>query len=182
MKQPQGSGHTKKHARSSKHAHNKGKHNPKQQPATHHHHQKQHVHTVTHHPKKTKRGLAITGLDCCAAEALAASLRLTGRAVSDADVFTLYRHTVGGSDAGASIWETLDAAYAWGLGGIRPVSYGPAVAAGDRGGLLLGVDLPGPHTVCAQAGLWWSWGRAWCPHCWFPDAVLEEAWEVTWPS
>lgn len=47
-------------------------------------------------------------------------------------------------------------------------------------GLILGVDLPGPHAVLTTPGGWWSWGELYDPDQ-FPDAVIEEAWEVTWP-
>ncbi|MGH3402669.1 MAG: hypothetical protein ACRDRJ_09205 [Streptosporangiaceae bacterium] len=46
-------------------------------------------------------------------------------------------------------------------------------------GLILGVDLPGPHAVLATAGGWWSWGELHDPAGW-PGAVLEEAWAVAW--
>jgi hypothetical protein len=60
----------------------------------------------------------------------------------------------------------------------------PVVAASGTSGpglpsLLLGVDLPGPHAVVAVPGGWLSWGQVW-PVAEFPDAVVEEAWEVTW--
>ena len=47
--------------------------------------------------------------------------------------------------------------------------------------LILGVDLPGPHAVLATADGWRSWGELYDPAA-FPDAVIEEAWEVTWPG
>lgn len=52
----------------------------------------------------------------------------------------------------------------------------------SRAGLILGVDLPGPHAVLATPdGAWWSWGEPYDPAAW-PDAVIEEAWEVRWPQ
>ena len=61
---------------------------------------------------------------------------------------------------------------------------GPAPADLDsdlyRSGLILGVDLPGPHAVLTTPGGWWSWGELYDP-AQFPDAVIEEAWEITWP-
>jgi hypothetical protein len=186
LKQPAGgsSGHTHKHAgKSTKHAHGKAKHNPKHQPAAHHHKTKpQPVHTVAHHPKtKTKRGLAAAGgLNCCAAEAVATSLRLTGAPVTAADVLGLYYRAAGGADAGASIWETLEAACRYGVGGVRPVGFEPA-GWDDPAAVILGVDLPGDHAVVADSGQWWSWGTAW-PLSAFPAATIEEAWAITWPS
>lgn len=72
-----------------------------------------------------------------------------------------------------------------------PLSYpeGASPRSGDRTrglrcdrqdiALILGVDLPGPHAVLATADGWWSWGELHCP-CEFPDAVIEEAWAVSW--
>lgn len=131
------------------------------------------------HQGAVKRTLALgDGTGCCAAEALAASLRLAGRNVSDGDVLALYWHTASHPDEGASILATLEAACRFGLGGIRPVSFGSCDLTAT-GPLILGVDLPGPHTVLADAGRWWSWGDPYDPAA-FPDAVAEEAWAVSW--
>jgi hypothetical protein len=46
-------------------------------------------------------------------------------------------------------------------------------------GLILGLELPGPHAVLATAHGWWSWGELHDPAEW-PDAVIEEAWAVSW--
>ena len=56
----------------------------------------------------------------------------------------------------------------------------PHLAPVDVHGLILGLELPGPHAVCQQDGQWWTWGEPYDPAC-FPDAVIEEAWAVTWP-
>lgn len=146
---------------------------------------------------------------CCAAEALAASLRLAGHPVGDEDVLALYWATAQDANAGASIWETLAAAAEFGLAGCAPESWrqipGERDEAGraaqyslcgarcDEGaargdapfpvahGLILGVDLPGPHTVTvAPDGEWLSWGESW-PRSKFRTAVIEEAWAITWP-
>jgi hypothetical protein len=161
----------------------------------HKHHKAAKHHKVAHKHKGTvARGLALgDAVACCAAEALAASLRLAGHAVSDKDVLALYWHTASDPDAGATVLATLEAAWRFGLGGVRPVfrevmpSDNPGLAQAPpedglratRAGLILGVDLPGPHAVLADAGRWWSWGEPWCP-CEFPDAVIEEAWAVSW--
>jgi hypothetical protein len=51
--------------------------------------------------------------------------------------------------------------------------------ASQRNGLILGVDLPGPHTVTVDAGgQWLTWGEVLPP---FPGAVIEEAWAIIWP-
>lgn len=172
-------------------------------------------HKRKHHKKA--RGLALDGVACCAAEALAMSLRLAGHPVADADVLALAERTWGWDpDGGTSIEATLDAATCYGVAGqwpcgIRaynisgfftaetpqasawtgrepgqvvrlaaplactPLGYG-AVASPL---LILGVDLPGAHTVLATADGWWSWGECFQPET-FPDAVIEEAWAVTW--
>jgi hypothetical protein len=178
-----GAGHTRKHSRgggSKKHQHGKGKHNPQHHPKAHHNPQKQPVHTVAHPGGLAgggRRGLALADdLACCPSEALAASLRLTGRPVSDYAVWALHERVRDADDAGASILATLEAASTWGLGGVRPVSWSPA---GAGPGTVLGVDLPGPHTVTvAPCGCWLSWGELHQP--W--GATAEECWEVTWPS
>ena len=183
---------------------------------------KKHVATSKHHGTAKKRGLALgEAVACCAAEAVAASARLAGWPVGDADVLALYELTADSPDAGASILATLDAAYVFGLAGVRPVSFRAECGGGALGGcregrgllveeaqgcidprfddlghhllpqrplvdihagqpLILGLDLPGPHTVLADLGYWWSWGELYDPAGW-PDAVVEEAWSVTWP-
>jgi hypothetical protein len=80
-----------------------------------------------HAVQAKKRGLALgSAVACCSHEALAASLRLSGWPVSDADVLALYWHTARDEHAGASILATLEAAGEFGLAGVRPVSFGSA--------------------------------------------------------
>jgi hypothetical protein len=43
-------------------------------------------------------------------------------------------------------------------------------------GLILHVDVPGPHAVLATADGWWSWGELWSPWA----AAVEGAWAVAW--
>lgn len=164
------------------------------------------------HKKPVKRKLALgEAVACCAAEALAASLRLTGWPVSDADVLALYELTAGDEDEGATIGATLEAAAEHGLGPGFPVwrvladspllladsdasdgaSFGGLFPCrgqlsgsvprpGDSMPLILGLKLPeGPHAVCDDGAAWWSWGQP-CDRAAFPDAVIEEAWQVTW--
>jgi hypothetical protein len=126
---------------------------------------------------------------CCSAEAVAASLRLAGWPVGDEDILALHAAAGGSQDAGVTILAALEAACEFGLAGLRPIGFEevmpcdypllPQRATGA--GLILGAELPGPHAVCADAETWWTWGEAWCP-CAFPDAVVEEAWSVRWPS
>jgi hypothetical protein len=78
------------------------------------------------HPR---RQLALgSAVACCSAEALAASLRLTGWPVTDADVLALYWHTARDEHAGASILATLEAAAEYGLAGVRPLEFGPVLS------------------------------------------------------
>lgn len=118
------------------------------------------------------------GVSCCAAEALAASLRLTGRPVRDEDVLALYWRTAAHADAGASILATMEAASAWGLAGIRPVRFAP-VDLDDPAAVILGLDLPeAPHAVALDpSGTVWSWGGL---YDLTPEAVIAEAWAVEW--
>lgn len=81
-----------------------------------------HIHAVATPPAHAKpRTLSMGDVGCCSAEALAASLRLAGMPVSDEDVLGLYWHTASNPDTGASIETTLEAAWRFGLGGVRPV-------------------------------------------------------------
>jgi hypothetical protein len=128
------------------------------------------------HPKA--RGLAIgEAWDCCAAEAVGASLRLAGHRVSEDDVLALHLAAGGSEDAGVPIVAALEAASEFGLAGVRPVTWecvNPAYKiSGFDTPLILGVELPGPHAVLAEAGHWWSWGTRW-PVSAFPSAVVEE--------
>jgi hypothetical protein len=130
------------------------------------------------HPR---RQLALgEGVACCSAEALAASLRLTGRPVSEADVLALYRRTAADPDAGASILATLEAAAEYGLAGCQVAAFAPAdLATYLPSGLILGLSLPAPHAVLDTGSEWITWGQAW-PAWAFPDAELEEAWTIEW--
>ncbi len=140
-----------------------------------------HQHAVAAHashqaPKKLS---LYSGVSCCSATALAASLKLTGAAVSDADIFSLYFRTASDPDAGASILATLEAAQEHGLAGFYPL-FSPA---GEmRDGVVLGRDLKGgPHAVTLDCHGAWSWDR------WYPVsddflAGADQAWEITWLS
>ena len=87
---------------------------------------------------------------CCAAEALAMSLRLAGHQVTEQDVLDLYWLTADDPDEGATIEDTLEAAAASGW---------------PQGtGLILSAVLPqGLHAVLEHDGIWWSWGQPWLP-------------------
>jgi hypothetical protein len=165
----------------------------------HKHHKAAKHHAAAHkHKGSVHRGLALgDAVACCAAEALAASLRLSGLAVSDADVLALHRLSGADDDAGAPVLAALEAASESGLAGVRPANFmladerdfagqlAPALGHANDGrtepiSLILGVDLPGPHAVLATPDGWWSWGELYCPWCEWPDAVIEEAWAVSW--
>jgi hypothetical protein len=130
-----------------------------------------------------KRGLALgEAVPCCSAEALAASLRLAGWPVGEADVLALHEAAGGSRDAGVSIEAALETAARVGLAGCRPRGFAPVTIdiRGPRGrGLILGADLPGPHALAVDGGGVWSWGE-WHPWSCFAAAVAEEAWSVTW--
>lgn len=208
MKQAASKGTTAKHAGTKKHATAK-KHAPtaKKKTATTTH--KTAKATATAKAPTTPKARKLSpGYDvaCCSALAVAESLRLSGRAVGADDVFALYWRTAGDPDAGASILDALRAASVFGLAGVRPVWFGLAMSECDcaryakpsplidvhvgncvaprahahAASLILGLELPGPHAVCQQDGQWWTWGEPYDPDC-FPDAVIEEAWAVTWP-
>ncbi len=113
------------------------------------------------------RSLSPGDVGCCAAEAVAAWLRLQGVPFSDADMLDLFQRAGAHPDRGVPLEDVL---FASGL------PFTPADP-DEPGDLILGVDLPGSHAVLATADGWWSWGELHCP-CEFPDAVIEEAWAV----
>lgn len=126
-------------------------------------------------PRQLALGQAVA---CCAAESLAASIRLTGGRVPEEAVLALYRVTAADPDQGQALSVALRAAQRHSLAGHFP-SFFP-VAPDDPRAVLLGAELPGSHAVCAGPdGAWWSWGEPHDPAEW-PDAVIEEAWAVTW--
>ena len=129
VKKTAAKGHTAKHASAAKKHASTKKHTPAQVAADKKFQaagaKAAKVHAKAKHATHAKAvALALgDGVACCAAEALAASLRLQGVRVSDEDVLALYWHTASDPDAGASIVATLEAAWRFGLGGIRPVSF-----------------------------------------------------------
>lgn len=70
---------------------------------------------------------ALGGLPCCSHEAVAASARLAGFEVTGAATFELFKRT----DGAASIAEALEAAYRFGLAGVRPLGFGQLVEPGE---------------------------------------------------
>ena len=196
-------GTTRKHAGTRKHHHHSAKHHPHAHPhkgpagPSHSTGSANHVVRKLPGPAKPRKLALGSEVACCAAEALAASLRLTGVRVGDDDTLRLYQRVASGPDDGATIAATLAAAAEFGLAGWAPVclpeqrdgprdagdverhdDYRYPVGAGHA--LILGADLPGSHAVCVGPdGAWWSWGEPHDPAEW-PDAVIEEAWLVGW--
>ncbi len=180
-------GHRAKHAGSAKHHVGTGKHKPSakqlaaekkwQQAGAH---ARRHQHVVGKHEQHAKAAKWSPNLDvaCCAAEALAASLRLTGREVPPVAVLDLYWHTATHEDQGAGLWETITAAAEWGLAGVRPLDARPADAL--LTGVIVGVDLAERHAMVLDGHGAWTWG-AWRPLPCGLLAGVDEAWEVTWP-
>jgi hypothetical protein len=156
-------------------AHPGAKHNQHNQQHTKHHPQH-----GKHHPPAKKKTKWSPGWDvaCCAAEALAASLRRTGTPVTDQDVLALYWLTASDPDAGATIWETITAAAEHGLAGVRPLDARPARLLGD--GVILAVELAEPHAVTLDGPGVWTWGE-WRPVAPRFVAAASEAWDVVWP-
>jgi hypothetical protein len=184
MKSPAAKGHTSKHAGSGKHAGSK-KHTPsKAQKAAEKKWQQagaaaRHAATVARHAghAKPSKWTPNDTVACCAAEALAASLRLTGRRVTDRDVLDLYWRTADYPDAGATIEATIRAAAEYGLAGVRPVD--ARLALDLASGVILGLELAERHAVTLDGCGVWTWG-AWRPVSHGFLAACDEAWVVTW--
>ncbi len=194
---PHAVGHSSKHVKKTKAVKLTAKHRPNhhKKPVTHHHVTASKVHakaTHTHHAKAA--GFAIGDLlPVCAVEALAVSLRLAGQRVSDDEVLELHHLAGGSAVVPVSVEAALAAAARFGLAGCRPVfeevmppdpsrcllspmQLPDLSARVSRAGLVLHVDVPGPHAVLATPGGWWSWGELWSP---WPCRV-EAAWAVSW--
>ena len=91
------------------------------------HEHEEHLKHEAHVAHEKARGLALAeGVACCSAEALAASLRLAGGAVSDDDVLELHWRAGGSADEGVSILAALEAASVFGLAGFRPTGFSAA--------------------------------------------------------
>lgn len=152
------------------------------------------MHVVAKHPKPPKARGVGPDVACCPAEAVAEAARHAGWAVSREDVLDLYARCADGPTGGFTIAAALTA----GLPGV-PMVFESAgclgqlslaengawpsepTDAGNPPTLILGVDSPGPHAVTvAPDGCWVSWGQHFDPEG-FPDAVIEEAWEVIFP-
>lgn len=178
-------GHTKKHAGGTKHA-GSAKHKPSlaQQAARKKFQQAgamaAHLHAVAKHqghpiPAKWSPSFDVAA---CAVEALAASLRMTGRPVADTDVLDLYWHVTEDPDAGMTIEAAIEAAARRGLAGVILLDAAPTVKIGH--GTVLGVDLAQRHALTVDGHGVWSWGD------WYPASCglltsADEAWEITWP-
>jgi hypothetical protein len=208
VKKPAHHGTTAKHS-SSKHAPKHHSKASKHKAAKHAPAKKQHaaapaagMNPLPKGPAKPRKLTPDGAVALCSARAVAESLRLAlGVIASDDDVLELYFRTASDPDEGASILATLHAAATFGLAGARLAAFSTAGAGGgdpnpvakplspaprapaasaQPGGLILGTELPGPHAVTvAPDGCWVSWGEHYDPAD-FPDAVVEEAWAVSW--
>lgn len=162
-------GTTHKHSGSPKHTHHgHAKHNPNKEPQHHkdskktkghtHHSGVHHAHKTAKSPK-TFHSRGLGELPTCVPDAIAVALSLRPEEATALYPLLSVRH-------GATIQDTL--------AGLTAPSLTP-VDLDDPDARLLGLDLPGLHTVAVRDGLWWSWGEWWCP-CEFPEAIIEEAW------
>ena len=183
-----GHGHTKKHAGGTKHA-GSLKHRPTiaelemrlklHQKLSAQDLHRLHLHAVAKHHKHPKpaKWSPYADLAACAIEALAASLRLTGRTVTTTDVVDLYHHVTDDPDAGMRIDQAVEAAAVYGLAGVRLLDARPAARLAD--GVVLGVDLAERHALTVEGHGVWTWGdwrRASCGLL----AAADEAWELEW--
>jgi hypothetical protein len=110
--------------------------------------------------------------DTCAAAAIANSLLLaTEIRAADEEIIAF--------GEGLDLEDALGMAAERGLAGVRLARFGPAGFGETWAGLILGIDLPGPHAVLTLGDDWVTWGRR-CAMGAFPGAVVEEAWEVRW--
>lgn len=140
---------------------------------------RKHVHAVAHHAKHAAPTSWSPNLDvaCCAAEALAASARLAGHSVTDADVLALYWLTADDPEQGATIEATIEAAGVFSLGGARLIDARPAAHLGT--GVVLGTELQQRHAMTIDGHGVWTWG-AWRPASCGLLQAADEAWELTW--
>lgn len=177
-------GTTKKHAGGTKHA-GSHKHAPSkaqqaarkkfQAAGAHAAHQKAVARHATH--AKPVKWSPTSDVSCCAIEALAASLRLTGQPVADADILDLYWRITDDPDAGATLETAIGAAAEFGLGGARLVGAHPASTLVD--GVVFGVDLAERHALTVDRHGVWSWGE-WRPASCGLLAAADEAWTLDW--
>ena len=148
-------------------------------PAVHHHHQakaKAKPAKVSKAVHRARHRAALKAAATRKAHARKRHLSAGGNCVADA-CYALTGYRLDGSEDGLFIPEALEILAVLGLIG----AFAPAGLDDSAPGLVLGVDLPGPHAVLTVPGGWWSWGDLYDPAD-FPDAVIEEGWEITWPS
>lgn len=145
--------------------------------------------TRRRHAAAKRRALARDlGYDGCAVQAIAASLWLaTGIRAPDSELRDLFAAAGGRPAGGVYIPDLLEVITLQGLAGCNLASFTAAhLDEADEPGLVLGLDLPGPHTVLTAAAsphsiAWLTWGET-CDPDTFPAAVIEEAWRLDWGS
>lgn len=129
-------------------------------------------------PLKTHHALSAGEVSCCAAEAVADSLRVFhGTPVGPEDVLELYFRVAATPAEGAALSDVLRAAQACGLAGWYPL-YRPADPFLLVPGTLAGFDSwdeGEAHAALAFEGGAWTWGEV-APWPGVPD----EAWVVRW--
>jgi hypothetical protein len=133
--------------------------------------------------RTAKRALALNNdLGCCVAEAVSASIRLSGFPAIDENILNLFWRAGGDPDSGIAIPDMLmttseSELVSCQLGKLIPLD--PDATDPMISNIILGLNLPSPHAVFATPDGWWSWGSLFSPYD-FPDAVIEEAWEISW--
>ena len=129
-------------------------------------------------PLPVKHALMPGDVSCCAAEAVADSLRLfQGVPVGAQDVLGLYFRVAGHPDEGAALSEVLRAAWECGLAGWYP-RYFPADPHLLVPGRIAGFDSwdggEAHAAVAMESGVWtWDGLRPW-------PGPADEAWAVRW--
>lgn len=126
--------------------------------------------------------------DGCVITAVVGRLAMDGQHARLSDLFAAFRGAGGREEGGVAIEAMLSGLAVRGvIAGYRAVPLEPELL--EAPGLILGVQLPGPHAVVTvpgpQQGLgfarWLSWGHVFDPGAEWPDAAVEEAWELWLP-
>ena len=129
-------------------------------------------------PVAAKHALMPGDVSCCAAEAVADSLRVFyGVPVGPEDVLELYFRVAGHPAEGAALSDVLEAAQACGLAGWYPL-YRPADPVLLVPGSIAGFDSwdgGEAHAALAAGAGAWTWDGM---HLW--PGVPDEAWRVSW--
>lgn len=161
---PKAAGHQAQHAK---------RQVPKQKPA------KAAAHTVKKAKGRTATRALSSDLGCCVAEAVSTSLRLSGFPVTEQDIISLFWQAGGDQDEGVTIPDMIMTVSESGIVSCQLEKLDLDAIDLETSDVILGLNLPSPHAVLATPDGWWSWGGLFSP-CEFPDAIIEEAWSVSW--